>query len=78
MEHHECIQRTRIRRAWCRKTGDKINDAIGELSSTGNENVIPHFECVLFIAECSFDCLQSKTLLNNVLVFWRTSDEVMP
>ena len=39
----------RIRRAWHKKTGDKINDAIGELTSTGNENVIRHFECVLCI-----------------------------
>ena len=29
-------------------TGHKIDDAIGELSSTGNENVICHFECILF------------------------------
>ena len=28
-------------------TGHKIDYAIGELSSTGNENVICHFECVL-------------------------------
>ena len=28
-------------------TGHKIDYAIGELSSTGNENVIHHFECVL-------------------------------
>ena len=29
-------------------TGLKIDDAIGELSSTGNENVTCHFECILF------------------------------
>ena len=33
--------------AWHKKIGDKINDAIGELTSTGNENVIRHSECVL-------------------------------
>ena len=39
----------RIRRAWHKKTGDKINDAIGELTSTGKENVIHHFEYVLLL-----------------------------
>ena len=31
-----------------RMTWLKIDDAIGELSSTGNENIICHFECILF------------------------------
>ena len=31
-----------------RMTGHKIDGAIGELSSTGNENVICYFECILF------------------------------
>ena len=34
-------------RKYKRATGHKINDAIGNLSSTGNENVIRHFECVI-------------------------------
>ena len=42
-----CIPKIRFRLAWRRKTGDKLDDAVGELSSTGNENVIHHFECVL-------------------------------
>lgn len=33
--------------AWHRKTGHKMDDAIEELSITGNENVIHHFDCIL-------------------------------
>ena len=35
-----------VRRAWCRKTGCKMDYPIGEFSSTGNENGIRHFECI--------------------------------
>ena len=51
LEHRVCtgafILKIRFHLALHRKTGDKIDDAIGELSSTGNENVIHHFECIL-------------------------------
>ena len=42
-ERQECILKIRIRHAWRRKTGDKMDDATGELSSSGNKNVILHF-----------------------------------
>ena len=41
-----------------RMTGHKIDDAIGELNSTGNEDVIRHSECVLL---CSLPSVPSIT-----------------
>ena len=36
-----------LRLPWHRKTGHKMDDVIGQLSSTGNENAIYHFECAV-------------------------------
>ena len=46
-QHQECIHKIRIPCTWHRKPGNKMDDATGELSSNGKENVIHYFECVL-------------------------------
>ena len=57
-----------------------MDDTIGELSSTGNENIINHFKCILSrslpsVPSIAFD-QQHKPF--SILVFLCTSDEVMP
>jgi len=41
------VSTNRMHPAWHRKTGHKMDDAIEELSITGKENVIHHFDCIL-------------------------------
>ena len=45
----------RFRLAWCRETGDKIDDAIGELRRTGNK--------MLFAILNAFFCVYCRVFL---------------
>ena len=62
-------------------TGHKIDDTIGELSSTGNENVIHHFEGVFSHSLPSVPSIavdqQHKPFPFWCSIFWHPSNKVL-